>query len=220
MVIPSEILNAIKPYLVPKNIVSLEMVTSQDKTGPIYIYKIPNTSPIVFVCPNTSGAIDCDGQPTNECNINTDPQYRNKTTCKQSDGKYLTASTLPYYVLPIAGSAYWDYTKNNINCGQVAAIIYNDGIDKKMNYGVFGDENANGNQMGEISYDMASSLQINPDPKYGGVNSGVTFVITSGSDNIVSPIEDHNEAIIVGTNAMNVLLSQLCSTPRYDFTIS
>lgn len=207
--IPANILKILQPYIIPTNRVSSAMVTSEDGSGPVYVYELPGTNPKIFVFSNVSGAIDCDGQTTTECNSQTDPWYQNETSCQQADGKPLIASSLPYYVLPNAGSKYWDYTKNNIVCGQLGAIIYDNGISKVINYGVFGDENAPGDELGEISYAMAKSLKINPDPQYGGVSSGMTFIIFSGSENIISPIENHSNAVDIGNKAMNKLMEQL-----------
>lgn len=204
---PTEILAKIQPLLIPANRINpnTPLYDSQDKTGQIYIYKLPGTNPVVLVF-QSSGAIDCDGQKTTLCNINTDPWYQSETSFTQSDGKYLNAATLPWYVLPAAGSSYFDYTKNNIGGGQLGLVMY----DNNMNYGVFGDENGDRQSIGEISYAMASSLGINPDPHYGGVSCcGVTFIVFTGSGNIVSPIESHDQAVTIGNTAMNKLWTQL-----------
>ncbi|MGP3980651.1 hypothetical protein [Streptomyces sp. KR80] len=50
--------------------------------------------------------------------------------------------------------------------------------------------------IGEASYASAERLGIDPDPKDGGIDSGVTYIFFKNST--VSPIEDHEKAITVG----------------------
>lgn len=201
----TELLVKIQHLLTPENRINYNtpLVMTQGNQGPIYIYKLPGTDPIVLVA-QTSGAVDCDGKITSQCNMNTDPKYYNDTSFSQSDGKPLDAAILPYYVLPIYGP-YFDYRQNGIKGGQLGAIIYGNNIE----YGVFGDEDGSPNQIGEISYAMASSLGIDHDPRYGGVSSGVTFIIFTGSGNVVSPIENHSQASKMGNVAITTLISQL-----------
>jgi hypothetical protein len=201
---PAELLAKIQPLLVPANRINpnTPLKTSYG-TGTIYVYKLPGTNPPVLVV-QTSGAVDCDGQTTTKCNIHTDPAYQNDTSFHQSDGKPLNAATLPFYVLPVVGP-YFDYTKNGIQGGQLGAIIYNN----NMNYGVFGDEDANNRHIGEVSYAMAASIGIDPDPSTGGIESGVTFIIFTGSGYVVSPIESRLQAVTMGDTALAILWSQL-----------
>ena len=116
----------------------------------------------------------------------------------------LNAATLPYYVLPKKGQ-YFDYSVNGIHGGQLGSVLYSN----NMNYGVFGDEDGTPNQIGEMSYAMASSLGIDPDPANGGVDSGVTYIIFTCSGSVVSPIEDQSQAVSMGNAAMTTLLNQL-----------
>ncbi len=199
----AELLAKIQPLLVPANRINANTLVTSYGTGTEYIYKLPGTNPAVLVA-QSSGAVDCDGQTTTQCNTGTDPQYQSDTSFHQSDGKPLNAATLPFYVLPVVGP-YFDYTKNGIQGGQLGAIIYNN----NMNYGVFGDECAVNNEIGEVSYAMASSLGINPDPSVGGTTSGVTFIIFTGTGNVISPIESHTQATTVGNGALATLWSQL-----------
>lgn len=200
----AELLAKIQPLLVPANRINpnTPLVTSYG-TGTEYIYKLPGTNPVVLVA-QSSGAVDCDGQTTTQCSTATDQQYQSDTSFHQSNGVPLNAATLPFYVLPVVGP-YFDYTQNGIQGGQLGAIIYNN----NMNYGVFGDESAINNRIGEISYAMASSLGINPDPNTGGTTSGVTFIIFTGTGNVVSPIESHTQATILGNGALATLWAQL-----------
>jgi hypothetical protein len=80
-----------------------------------------------------------------------------------------------------------------------------------MSYGVFGDESGRdmGNIIGEISYAMADSLKIDPHPSSGGVSGGVTYIIFTSPANIVTTIENHSQADIIGKNALSEMLLQL-----------
>ena len=81
---PAAILAKIQPLLTNENRVNpnTSLVTTQGKRGPIYIYKLPGTDPLVLVA-QSSGAIDCDGQTTTQCNPNTDPGYQPQTSFEQ-----------------------------------------------------------------------------------------------------------------------------------------
>jgi hypothetical protein len=199
----AELLAKIQPLLVPANRINANTLVTSYGTGAEYIYKLPGTNPAVLVA-QSSGAVDCDGQKTAQCSTATDQFYQSDTSFHQSNGAPLNAATLPFYVLPVVGP-YFDYTKNGIQGGQLGAIIYNN----NMNYGVFGDECAVNNEIGEISYAMASSLGINPDPAVGGTTSGVTFIIFTGTGNVVSPIESHTQATTMGSGALATLWAQL-----------
>ena len=81
-----------------------------------------------------------------------------------------------------------------IKPGTVAAIIYNN----KVTYAVFADEGPQ-SIIGEASYATATALGINHDPKNGGVDSGVTYIILKG--NVPSPVEDNNAITAKGQTA-------------------
>ncbi|WP_275293235.1 glycoside hydrolase family 75 protein [Amycolatopsis sp. La24] len=134
--------------------------------------------------------IDCDGQRTTECNENTDCCFLPDTAFPQSDGKPLNAAKLPYIVVP-SSSSIWNYENSGLNGGGSCAVIYNG----KVEYAVIGDTGPN-KIIGEASYATAKDLGINPDPKNGGVDSGVTYVCFK--DSAVNPIEDHAAATSTG----------------------
>jgi hypothetical protein len=146
--------------------------------------------------------IDCDGLKTAVCSSSTDPAYQNQTSATTSTGGWLDASTLPYVVIPLPSSRF-DYTKSNIQLGQLVAVIYNG----KVAYGVFGDEGPS-DIIGESSYAMAQSLGIDPNPATGGVDSGVTYIVFTGPGAVVSPIEDHAKAVALGQSLANKLLGK------------
>ncbi|MGP2441837.1 glycoside hydrolase family 75 protein [Streptomyces sp. JW3] len=141
------------------------------------------------VC-GTSGAvffeadldIDCDGRPGARCNRATDPVFTPATAFAQSDGRPLDAERLPYIVVPGAGAG-WDHRDHGITGGSVAAVVYRD----RVRYAVVGDVGPRG-LVGEGSYALAEELGIRPDPRGGGVPSGVTYIVFK--DSRIDPVED------------------------------
>jgi hypothetical protein len=143
--------------------------------------------------------IDCDGQTTDQCNSDTDCCYQDDTTFHQSNGDPLNSAKLPYIVLPEA-SDNWDWHDNGIDGGSVVAVIYHD----KVSYAVFGDTDSP-NKAGEASYATARSLGIDPDPRSGGVDSGVTYIVFS--DTTAKPIESHDSAVTLGQQAARAFIN-------------
>jgi hypothetical protein len=137
--------------------------------------------------------IDCDGQTTKQCNENTDCCYQDDTAFHQSDGKPLDAARLPYVVLP-ESSQNWNWEHGGIDGGSVVAVIYRG----QVTYAVVGDTDSP-NKVGEASYATARSLGIDPDPKTGGVDSGVTYIVFTNAE--ANPIESHAAAVSVGEQA-------------------
>ncbi|MER7934826.1 glycoside hydrolase family 75 protein [Streptomyces sp. NPDC093272] len=130
--------------------------------------------------------IDCDGQVTAHCNRAADPAFSAATAFQQSDGRHLNAEKLPYVVVP-GPSSRWDYRASGIRGGAVAAVIYKD----RVQYAVVGDTGP-ADIIGEASYATAKGLGVNPDPRVGGVPSGVTYIVFK--DTVVKPIEDQDAA--------------------------
>ncbi|MBL8976317.1 MAG: hypothetical protein JNK56_37275 [Myxococcales bacterium] len=46
---------------------------------------------------------------------------------------------------------------------------------------------------------MAESLGIDPDPSTGGSDGPVTYIAFTGKSAVVTTMEDHDEAVAVGT---------------------
>jgi len=134
--------------------------------------------------------IDCDGRPGLVCNARTDPSFSDGTAYLQSDGRSLSAETLPYIVVPLP-STIWDHRAYGVYGGSVAAVIYGD----RVEYAVVGDKGPRG-IIGEASYATARALGIPPDPRTGGTDFGVTYIVFRNSR--VSPIQDHDEAVAQG----------------------
>ncbi|MER6950508.1 CBM35 domain-containing protein [Nonomuraea sp. NPDC000554] len=153
----------------------------------------------VAVC-NKTGAvfwkgdmdIDCDGIRTTQCNENTDCCFLPDTFCHTSTDTPLNAAQLPYVVVPSV-SSIWDYRTKGIGCGTVVAVVYNGQVE----YAVMGDTGPSG-IIGEASYRTAADLGINPDPSNGGTDTGVTYIVFTGSGTKVSTIENHTQAVNLG----------------------
>ncbi|WP_328557185.1 glycoside hydrolase family 75 protein [Streptomyces sp. NBC_00358] len=144
--------------------------------------------------------IDCDGRPGPLCNSRTDPLFSESTAFQQSDGRYLSAETLPYIVVP-APSDVWNYRDHGIGPGSVAAVIYRD----RVQYAVVGDTGPQ-DIIGEASYAVAAALGIRPDPRGGGTPSGVTYIVFKNSR--MSPIEDHAAAVAAGERLARKLVGE------------
>ncbi|MFI6962804.1 glycoside hydrolase family 75 protein [Streptomyces sp. NPDC050255] len=156
-----------------------------------------SASPSVPVC-GLNGAvfwkadldIDCDGQVTKACNVDTDPWFQGDTAFHTSGDRPLNAEELPYVVVP-SRSSLWDFSSSGIKGGGVVAVVHAG----KVEYAVVGDTGPSG-IIGEASYATAEALGIDPDPKAGGVGSGVTYILFK--DSVVSPIESHSAAVAAG----------------------
>lgn len=154
-------------------------------------------SPSVPVC-GMNGAVfwkadldvDCDGQVTKACNLDTDPWFQGDTAFHTSGDRPLNAEELPYVVVP-SRSALWDFSGAGIKGGSVVAVVHAG----KVVYAVVGDTGPAG-IIGEASYATAEALGIDPDPRTGGAGSGVTYILFR--DSVVSPIESHGAAVTAG----------------------
>jgi len=135
--------------------------------------------------------IDCDGQITPACNKNTDPWFQSDTPLPTSRTACRSArKKLPYVVVPSAGSI-WNYASAGIKGGGVVAVIYRN----KVEYAVVGDTGPT-NTIGEASYATAKALGMDPNPKTGGADSGVTYILFKNSQS--KPIESHSAARTLG----------------------
>ncbi|MFG2501044.1 glycoside hydrolase family 75 protein [Streptomyces sp. NPDC048441] len=144
--------------------------------------------------------IDCDGQVSKACNRRTDPLFFHATAFQQSDGRELSAERLPYIVVPGA-SRRWNHAAHGIKAGSVAAVIHRD----KVLYAVVGDTGPT-DLIGEASYAAAKALGIRADPRTGGTDDGVTYVVFKGP--AASPIESHRAAVARGDALARQFLRQ------------
>ena len=149
--------------------------------------------------------IDCDGQAGARCNARTDPLFSSMTAYQQSDGRYLDAERLPYIVVP-AASALWNHRDHRIGGGSVAAVVYQD----RVQYAVVGDVGPH-DIIGEASYATAKALGIRPDPRGGGTDTGVTYIVFK--DSRVKPIEDHAAAVEAGQRLARLFVRDASGRP-------
>jgi Fungal chitosanase of glycosyl hydrolase group 75 len=141
--------------------------------------------------------IDCDGVTTPRCNKSKDPWYQNDTAYHTSNGKPFTADVTHYFVIPQDSASAWHFQRDSgIKLGDVAAVIYNN----KVIYAVFADTGPT-NIIGEASYATAKDLGINPDPKNGGTDSGVTYIVFPNSH--VTPQESNSAITAKGEQMAN-----------------
>ncbi|GAA2251303.1 hypothetical protein GCM10010145_18630 [Streptomyces ruber] len=134
--------------------------------------------------------IDCDGRAGARCNRRTDPDFRPTTAFRQSDGRYLSAETLPFVVVP-RPSRLWDHRAYGVAGGSVVAVVHRD----RVRYAVVGDTGP-ADIIGEASYAAAKDLGLDPDPRAGGTGGGVTYIVFRNAR--VNPVEDHRRAVTRG----------------------
>lgn len=157
-------------------------------------------APTIPVCQSGSAVfftadmdVDCDGVRTDQCNENTDCCFYNDTAFHTSTDQPLNAAQLPYIVLP-QPTGTWNYENSGIQGGSVVAVVYNNQVE----YAVVGDTGPT-DIIGESSYATASALGINPDPKNGGTDGPVTYIVFPHTS--VDPIENHDAAVSLGESA-------------------
>lgn len=144
--------------------------------------------------------VDCDGLETATCNASRDPDFQPQTSGTDSMGNPLDAAKVPYVVLPIRSSR-WDWRASGVAIGSVVLVAYKD----KVEYGVFADEGPP-SIIGEASVAMAKSLGVDPDPRSGGVEDGVTYVVFTGEAGVVTRLEDRAETVARGSARLAQLL--------------
>ncbi len=143
--------------------------------------------------------IDCDGRQTAFCNKKTDPDFQNQLSCDTD----IAADETPYFVIPVGSPA--NSKKRGIEIGQIAAIIYRD----QVVYAAFLDECGISSLIGEASCAAAKLLGINPDPKNGGTDEPVTYIVFSGPSGRITDKRDyanHAKAIEIGVRRAKELL--------------
>ncbi|HET6708417.1 MAG TPA: glycoside hydrolase family 75 protein [Amycolatopsis sp.] len=154
--------------------------------------------------------IDCDGVRTTQCNENTDCCFYPDTAFHTSTDQPLNAAQLPYVVLPQPTST-WDYHNYGIDGGSVVAVIYNN----QVTYAVVGDTGP-ASIIGEASYATAVSLGIDPDPKTGGTEGPVTYVVFPNTH--VNPIESQANAVSLGEQVATRFAGGTTPTPAGPIT--
>ena len=148
------------------------------------------------------GDIDCDGGTGESCK--SDPHYMSTTSAKDSQGNFVDASTVPFLVVPAAHGA-WNPKAFGIKTGwsgygSAGAIIY----DGKVQYAPYAD--ASVKKIGEMSQAAAARLGIPTSPVSGGVSSGVTYIVFTGTGTYVDPIESEAAAVALGQSLATQLV--------------
>jgi hypothetical protein len=151
-------------------------------------------------------AIDCDGQPTDACNPDTDSTFSEGTNFKTSTGEYFTADVTRYFVIPLP-SYRFDYRDAGIKPGNVGAVIYNN----KLVYAVLADLGP-ADSIGEASYATAKALGVETDPSIGGTAGPVTFIVFPGV--VPDPVEENAVITRVGTAAARSFLGMSAPAPE------
>ncbi len=147
---------------------------------------------------NADFDIDCDGGSGSVCR--SDPYYLPDTSAVDSRGNPLDASTLPFIVIPLASTRF-RYADHGIRAGQVGLVLYRD----RMVFGIFGDLGP-ASIIGEGSFAMAEALGIPSSPISGGVDSGVTYLVFTGTTSRVAHNESHDEAVTLGTTLLDAFV--------------
>jgi Fungal chitosanase of glycosyl hydrolase group 75 len=128
--------------------------------------------------------VDCDGISSAVCSKATDPTFQAQTAATTSTGAYMDAAKMPYVVVP-GVSVRWNYLSAGVSMGTAALVVYKD----KIVYATVGDVGPVA-AIGEASYAAAKALDINPNPKSGGTDSGVTYILFPGAANDIAKPED------------------------------
>ena len=144
--------------------------------------------------------IDSDGRETPLCNKQRDPDFQNELSCDTD----IAADATPYFVIPIGKPA--NSKKRGIEIGQVAAIIYSN----QVVYAVFLDECGVKGVIGEASIATAKLLGVDPDPKTGGTDGPVTYLVFTGKSGRITDPKDyanHAKAVAIGVQRAKELLA-------------
>src|SRR6266446_9162963 len=153
--------------------------------------------------------IDCDGRETTFCDKKTDPDFQNELSCDAD----ISANETPYFVIPIGSPA--NSKKRGIEIGQVGAIIYKG----QVAYAVFLDECGISSLIGEASCATARLLGIDPDPKTGGTDEPVTYIVFTGPTGRIADKKeyaDHAKAIEIGVRRSKELVAHHQAHIRRD----
>jgi len=147
--------------------------------------------------------IDCDGGRSEPCT--SDPWYQSTTSSKDSTGNYIDSAAVPHFVVPMSGSGFTP-SDHGIRTswsavGSAGAILY----DGQLLFAPYADAGPR-HVVGELSAAAADELGIPNHPVSGGVAEGVTYIIFTGDDAYISPIESRAAAESVGEELAQRLL--------------
>jgi hypothetical protein len=186
---PAQVLAGVQANMTTANKVnSKPHINTMTRAQNVNVYQVASG-----VYAYTSGmAIDTDGSDSDP-----DPDHQGQTTWTDSNGKYLGAHHVPFYVL---GDDCWDrkspcphffYEEHHMTGRQFALIFYNGNVIGA----IFGDTQTANSQttsdndsreLGEASVKAAQLLGIPSSGTTGGVDNGVTVVMFSGPSWVVN----------------------------------
>jgi hypothetical protein len=137
--------------------------------------------------------INCNGRRTpGKCDATTAPFADPETLVGNAADQSLAAAVTPFVTVP------GDFFLQDMPPGSVAIAIFQ----RKMIYAIFGDITFD-DFLGEASYAAAERLGINPDPRSGGTDDGVTYIIFRGPGTVPRNVEDQ-----AATQALGEILVQ------------
>lgn len=184
----AQILAGVRERMIPANQLNTKPhINTMTRAMNVNVYQVKSG---VFAY-TSSLAVDTDGSDPDP-----DPDHQSRTTWHDANGAYLGAHHVPYYVLgdycydKVSPCPRFHYAEHNITGLQFALIFY----DGKCIGAVFGDTQGDSvtptsdndsRELGEASVEAANLLGIPSSGTTGGVNSGVTVVIFSGSQWVV-----------------------------------
>ncbi len=147
--------------------------------------------------------IDCDGGRSEPCT--SDPWYQASTSSKDSTGQFIDSAAVPHFVVPMSGSGFTP-SDHGIRTswsaiGSAGAILY----DGQLLFAPYADAGPR-HVVGELSAAAADELGIPNHPVSGGVADGVTYIVFTGDDAYVSPIESRAAAESIGEELAQRLL--------------
>jgi hypothetical protein len=145
--------------------------------------------------------VDSDGRETPLCSRRRDPDFQNELSCDTD----VAADETPYFVIPAGKPA--NSKKRGIAIGQVAAIVYSN----QVVYAVFLDECGVKGLIGEASVATAKLLGVDSDPKTGGTDGPVTYIVFTGASGRITNPKDyanHRLAVEIGVRRAKELVAQ------------
>lgn len=144
--------------------------------------------------------VDCDGALDEPC-LSADSREPTTSAVDQA-GEPLSASLTPFVTVPMPDDTF-DYTDQDTMLGSVVAVLWKG----KMVFAPIGNEGTSG-IIGEGSWALAEKLGLNSDPVDGGIDRGVTFIVFTGDDTVVTPVDSESSAESIGMEQAAELLKE------------